>query len=132
MKAIKNIALVDDDEVYVFLTKKVIESTNLVDWVKVFKNGLQALNYLKENIDKPDSLPEIILLDLSMPVMDGWQFLEEWVTVNPKIGKKITIYICTSSISPVDISMAKEINEISDIIFKPITKEKLIDIIKNL
>ena len=132
MKAIKNIGLVDDDEVYVFLTKKVIESTNLIDLIKVFKNGLQALNYLKENFDKPDSLPEIILLDLSMPVMDGWQFLEEWVKMKPKIGKKITIYLCTSSISPVDILRAKEIAEVTDIIFKPITKEKLIDIIKNL
>ena len=132
MKAIKSIGLVDDDEVYVFLTKKVIEITNLIDLIIVFKNGLQALNYLKENFDKPDSLPEIILLDLSMPVMDGWQFLEEWVKLKPKIGKKITIYLSTSSISPVDILRAKEIAEVTDIIFKPITIEKLIDIIKNL
>jgi CheY-like chemotaxis protein len=67
-----------------------------------------------------------------MPVMDGWQFLEEWVKLKPKIGKKITIYLSTSSISPVDILRAKEIAEVTDIIFKPITIEKLIDIIKNL
>jgi hypothetical protein len=132
MSPIKTLTLVDDDDVFVFLTTKAIEQTNLVDLIKVFGNGLDALNFLKENKNNVDALPEIILLDLSMPIMNGWQFLEEYTKLNPTIGKKITIYICSSSISPDDVTRAKTISEVSDYIIKPITKDKLIDLIKKL
>lgn len=132
MKDMKTLTLIDDDDIFVFLTKKTIQLTNLVDLIKVFGNGLDAINYLKENHDKPELLPEIILLDLSMPIMNGWQFLEEFTKINPSMGKKITIYICSSSISHDDISRARSINEVSDYIIKPITKDKLIDLIKHL
>lgn len=132
MNTIKTLTLVDDDDVFVFLTTKAIEQTNLVDLIKVFGNGLDAINFLKENKNNVDALPEIILLDLSMPIMNGWQFLEEYTKLNPTIGKKITIYICSSSISPDDVTRAKSISEVSDYIIKPITKDKLIDLIKKL
>lgn len=128
----KTVTLVDDDELFVFLTKKIIEQTNIIDLIKVFGNGLDALDFLRENKDRPNLLPEIILLDLSMPVMDGWQFLEEFAFLNPFIGKKITIYICSSSISPDDIARAKTINEVTDYIIKPITKEKLLELLKKI
>ena len=130
MTTLKTLTLVDDDDIFVFLTTKIIEQTNLVDLIKVFGNGLDALNFLKENKNNVDALPDIILLDLSMPIMNGWQFLEEYNKLNPTIGKKITIYICSSSISPDDITRAKTISEVSDYIIKPITKDKLIDLIK--
>jgi CheY-like chemotaxis protein len=132
MSKIKTLSLIDDDDVFVFLTTKAIEQTNLVDLIKVFGNGLDALDFLKENINNVEALPEIILLDLSMPIMNGWQFLEEFTKLNPTIGKKITIYICSSSISPDDIARAKNINEVSDYIIKPITKDKLIDLLKEI
>ncbi|MVO10272.1 response regulator [Flavobacterium sp. TP390] len=132
MKHIKNLTLVDDDDVFVFLTKKTIEQTHLVDLIRVFNNGMDALNFLKENKDNSAELPEIIFLDLSMPIMNGWQFLEEYTKLNPYIGKKISIYICSSSISQDDITRAKAINEVTDYIIKPIAKTKLIDVIKNL
>lgn len=132
MKAKKSLTLVDDDEVFVFLTRKTIEQSNLVELIKIFSNGLDALNFLQENKDNPEALPEIILLDLSMPIMNGWQFLDEFTKLNPKIGKEITIYICTSSISPDDIRRANSINEVSDYIIKPVTTDKLMNILKNL
>lgn len=131
MTTLKTLTLVDDDDIFVFLTTKIIEQTNLVDLIKGFGNGLDAINFLKENKNNVDALPDIILLDLSMPIMNGWQFLEEYNKLNPTIGKKITIYICSSSISPDDITRAKTISEVSDYIIKPITKDKLIDLIKD-
>ena len=131
MTTLKTLTLVDDDDIFVFLTTKIIEQTNLVDLIKVFGNGLDAINFLKENKNNVDALPDIILLDLNMPIMNGWQFLEEYNKLNPTIGKKITIYICSSSISPDDITRAKTISEVSDYIIKPITKDKLIDLIKD-
>ena len=130
MTTLKTLTLVDDDDISVFLTTKIIEQTNLVDLIKVFGNGLDAINFLKENKNNVDALPDIILLDLNMPIMNGWQFLEKYNKLNPTIGKKITIYICSSSISPDDITRAKTISEVSDYIIKPITKDKLIDLIK--
>lgn len=132
MNKVKHIALVDDDDIYVFLTKRVIESTHLVDLLKVFDNGIDALNFLIENKNNLDALPEIILLDINMPIMNGWQFLEEYTKLNPTIGKKITIYLCSSSIMPIDIARAKSISEVSDFIIKPLSLDKLRDIIKKL
>lgn len=132
MNRIKQFTLVDDDDLFVFLVTKAIEQTNLVDLIKIFGNGLDALNFLKENKNNVDALPEIILLDLNMPIMNGWQFLEEFTKLNPTIGKKIVIYICSSSISPDDVERAKLISEVSDYIIKPVTKDKLLNILKQL
>jgi len=132
MSSIRTLSIIDDDEIFVFLAKKAIEQTNLINLIKVFGNGLDAINFLKENIDNPASLPEIILLDISMPIMDGWEFLEEYLLFMPKLSVKITIYIVSSSISPFDIVKSKSISAVTDFIIKPITKEKLIDIIKSL
>ncbi|MES2239616.1 MAG: response regulator [Bacteroidota bacterium] len=132
MKTIKNMTLIDDDDIFVFLTKKAIQTTNLVELIKVFGNGLDAINFLKDNCNDLSVLPEVILLDLSMPIMDGWQFLDEFIKLVPKIDKKITIYICSSSISPSDVLLAKNNNLVSDYIIKPVSKEKLIELIKGL
>lgn len=132
MTKINQLTLVDDDELFVYLTIKSIKQTNLVDDIQVFGNGLDALNFLKENIANTKVLPEVMLLDLSMPIMNGWQFLEEYTKLNPSLGKKITIYICSSSISPDDIARSKTINAVSDYIIKPLTKDKLIAMVKQL
>lgn len=132
MNQTKKLTLIDDDKIFIFLTRKAIEKTNLIDQIKVFDNGLDALNFLKENINQVEILPEIILLDLNMPIMDGWQFLEEYALLHPSIGKKITIYICSSSISLEDINRAKAINEVTDYIIKPISKDRLIEVIKEI
>lgn len=129
MKQIELLALVDDDDTFIFITKKIIEKTNHVKEVKVFNNGLDALNYLKDNLNTQYKLPEIIFLDLSMPIMDGWQFLDEFTSIESNNIKKIIIYICSSSISPHDILKAKKISAVSDYIIKPVTKDKFTEII---
>ncbi len=127
-KTIKNLFIVDDDDVYVMLTKRTIKSTNQVEKTSVFENGLDAINFLKENAGNPDLLPEIILLDLTMPIMDGWQFLDEFILLKPKIAHSIKIYIVSSSISPYDRSKALRMAEVSEFIIKPISSEKLLEI----
>lgn len=108
-------ALVDNDELFVLLTKRIISRTDLVDHLQVYKNGLDAINYLTLNSNNPDALPEIILLDLSMPILNGWQFLEAYSKIVSSIEKKITIYIYSSSISPDDFSRSKLIKEVAAI-----------------
>lgn len=132
MKLIKNLFFVDDDELFIFLTTKTIMETNLVEQVNDFSNGLDILNYLKDNAQNSEMLPEVILLDLNMPIMDGWQFLERYALLIPNIQKKIAVYVLSSSIYPEDIERAKALDTVSDYIIKPITKEKMVEILINL
>ncbi len=130
MKPALSVFLVDDDKLFVFLTKKTINATKLVSDIKEFGDGEQAIEYLKEIAGNQDLLPDIILLDLSMPIMDGWAFLKEYVLLEPVIGKKIRVYIFTSSISPHDLERAKGIDVVTNFIVKPLEKEKFIDLLK--
>lgn len=132
MEKIDTLCLVDDDNTFQFLTEKLIETTNLVDQVKIFSNGLEAINFLKSMQNNPEELPEIILLDIAMPIMDGWGFLEEFISLKPKLGKKIPVYILSSSINHQDIEKGKAIGEVTEFIIKPITREKLIEMVNSL
>ncbi len=132
MPKINTLYLVDDDDIFQFLTRRIIEETRLVGEIKVFSNGLRALEFLKSVQDTPEALPEIILLDLSMPVMDGWDFLEEYIMLRPFLGKKINIYVVSSSITPSDIQRAQSISEVTDYIIKPVTIEKFAEIVRSL
>lgn len=132
MKAIKSLFLVDDDEIFTFLTKRTIEETQLVDQIKIFSNGQDAIDFLERAAGNKELLPDVILLDINMPILDGWGFLEEFILLKPTIGKKITIYVVSTSISPYDFERAKNVSEVSDFVIKPITKLGLINILGSL
>lgn len=129
---LKNIILVDDDEIMVYLTKRLVAKTNLVNLSQVFGNGKDIIDYLKENFNNPDLLPEIILLDLFMPVMDGWEFLEEYSQIKPMLTKEITIYVITSSVSASDFDKAKNNKYVADYVVKPMNNEQFIHIMKSI
>lgn len=117
--------IVDDDQIYVFGLKKLIAINNLCKNILVFENGEKAINYITPIIKSKDQLPDVILLDLNMPVMDGWEFLEEFIKIKPHLSKKIQIYMVSSSINPADIEKAKRYEELSDYLIKPISVEEL-------
>ncbi len=74
----KKVYLIDDDDIFVFLTKKTILKVSEDVDVEVFSDGLQAITHLKQIYSKEELLPDVIFLDLNMPVMDGWEFLAEY------------------------------------------------------
>jgi CheY-like chemotaxis protein len=123
------ICIVDDDSVYQFTTTRTIEANKLAKKILIFSDGEEAIQFLMDNIGNSEDLPDVIFLDINMPIMDGWQFLEEYVTLKPDIGKKIIIYMISSSVDPIDLERAKKISDISDYIVKPINPEMLKDII---
>ena len=127
-----NICIVDDDNIYQFTMIKTLKSIPSTDKIIVFSDGERALNFLTENIDKENKLPDVIFLDINMPIMDGFQFMEEYVKIKPNVGKKITIYMVSSSVDPADIQRAKNISDISDYIIKPIKSGELRTLIQNL
>lgn len=132
MNLVQNICLIDDDDIFHFITQKVIERTGIVKNIRVFYNGLEAIQFIESALTFKEELPDVILLDLSMPIMDGWEFLEEFIYLKPKLGKKIIIYIVTSSNDPADILKAKSISEVTDFIIKPVTESKFVEMIESL
>lgn len=118
--------IIDDDKIYVNLVRKIIEIKKLSKNLIIFKNGREALEYFQKNLSSfsEDSLPEIIFLDLNMPVMDGWEFLNEFIKIKNELSKKIQLYVVSSSIDPRDLERAKSFNMVTDYLIKPIELKK--------
>ena len=132
MSSSLKVCIVDDDDIYQFTMVKTMKSLNLTDKIMVFSDGEEALDFMLDNLHNDKELPDVIFLDIDMPIMDGFQFMEEYVKIKPKLGKKITIYMVSSSVDPVDIDRAKKITEITDYIVKPITHDQLTTIVQEL
>lgn len=129
MKTIDTLYLIDDDDTYQFIVQRTLNSSNLVNSIKIFSNGKAAIDFLEATIDDIAKIPDVILLDLTMPIMDGWQFLEQYLRFRPRIGKKVVIYVVSSSIDPRDMQRAKSISEVTDYVVKPLSKSKLISML---
>lgn len=122
-----NTWIVDDDSIYVYGLKKLIGIKGINTRISHFINGQEAINALKKT-NEATLLPDIILLDINMPVMDGWEFIKEFAKIKPQMGKNITVYIMSPSLDLNDIHRAENIPEITDYIFKPIKMSHLIEI----
>ena len=119
------IGIVDDDLIYQFMLTRIIDRNNLAEKVIPFSDGEKAIQYLTDNKASPENIPDVILLDTNMPIMDGWQFIEEYAIMKTDIKKKVVIFMLSSSIDPRDIESASEISEISNYLVKPITLEEV-------
>jgi two-component system, chemotaxis family, chemotaxis protein CheY len=117
------IALVDDDSIFQFTATRLIESAKLARKILHFENGGDALQYLKENALNKDDLPDFLFLDINMPFVDGWMFLEDFVKIKSGFAKDIKIYMVSSSIDPRDMNRAKGFVEVKDFVVKPVTLE---------
>ncbi|MBG6187352.1 response regulator [Flavobacterium sp. CAN_S2] len=115
--------IIDDDKLTVKLMSILISKNEFCEEIQSFYNAQHAIDKLKQNDLEGGFLPDAILLDLNMPFMDGWQFLDEFILLSLK--KEISIFIMTSSIDPADIEMAKKYSVVKQYIMKPITAEKL-------
>jgi CheY-like chemotaxis protein len=115
--------IIDDDQLSVKLVSMLIIKNEFCETINPFFSPQIALDELKKNCRENKNLPDAILLDLNMPVMDGWQFLDEFNDLS--IKKEIPIFIITSSIDPVDIEMSKKYKMVKSYIMKPINAEKL-------
>lgn len=114
--------IIDDDSIYVTLIKKIIQTRHLCENLLVFKDGKQSIDYFEALLTHPDQdkIPDIIFIDLNMPVMDGWEFIERFSKIEHQFNKTITLYIVSSSIDPADIERAKSLSNIKDYLTKPV------------
>jgi CheY-like chemotaxis protein len=123
MKKIDLLCIIEDDPTHLFITKKMIETSGMVKEIMVYTDGKEAYDQLKAIFVSSKTLPEIILLDLNMPVWDGWQFLDEFIKI--PIKTKIIIFILTSSNSEEDKKQAERYNLDENYLIKPITLSEL-------
>lgn len=117
--------IVDDDEVYKMGIKRLIKRIDLINHVQFYENGKPAIDALLENKDDVLKLPDVILLDINMPVMDGWEFLEKFNSIKLQLVKGIHIYMISSSINPRDIEKAKNYEDVTEYLEKPVTLEEI-------
>ena len=121
------ILLIDDDEDDNYFHKMVIDEMNITEHVEVAFNGLEALDFLK-NDNNPT--PDLVFLDVNMPKMNGWEFLEEHKKLDEEHKAKIIVVMLTTSTNPEDKKRAEEYGEVTDFNSKPLTKEMLIVILE--
>ncbi|MEI6264207.1 MAG: response regulator [Sphingobacteriia bacterium] len=124
MNKIKNILLIDDDDIVNLINTMVIKLNDQDIEVRSAINGSVALSMLKESIvNESDHFPDLIFLDINMPEMDGWEFLEELKDIPENILSKCKIIMLTSSIDSVDIKNAKNNPMLDDYVVKPLNIE---------
>ena len=121
-------AVVDDDDIFMIIARKMIGYCAPQWSLKEFTNGEEMLNYIRKNLQEPANLPDIMLLDINMPVMDGWMFLQEYEQLKDKLSKPIKIFLASSSIDTKDTERAKENPNLVDYIIKPLTQEVIMKI----
>jgi CheY-like chemotaxis protein len=127
----KNVLIVDDDSVYNFLSTKLLEGMGFVNDIHTALNGQQALDLFNEYYSGTKNLPDFILLDLNMPIMDGFGFLEAFKRLDLPGKEKMKIIIVTSSNDPTDRARAKAFG-VSRYLSKPITAENLRAALENI
>jgi CheY-like chemotaxis protein len=127
---LNKILLIDDDPITLMLGKMVIKKAFISSEIDTARNGEEALEYFR-NFDKPNSeeslktKPQLIFLDLNMPVMGGWEFLDSFSTSEYSNYNHTKVIILSSTIDPADIEKSKKYSMVIDFLSKPISKEIL-------
>lgn len=131
MKIFDKVLIIDDDPIHNMVSSKLIEKAQFAHKTDKVLSGKLALQYLERTIEE-NTLPDLIFLDINMPLMDGWEFLDRFKDMKKNLGKEVYILMLTSSISPDDIERSQHHPMVFDFVTKPLSLEKLKDIQKSV
>lgn len=127
------VAIIDDNVVFRTLTKIAFENvTSGNSDILLFENGQEAIDYIRKYLDNQEEIPKLILLDLNMPVMDGWNFLDEMLPIQKSFNLNLIIYIVTSSSDEKDFERAESISEVKGYLIKPIGINQIAELIRSI
>lgn len=124
------IAIIDDDELDRFIYKKIILLTCPSYQIIDFANGVSALEYLNKNSQNASKLPDMLLLDIRMPFLNGWQYLEKYCELKPMLVKHTRHYVCTSSMERFDIDF--ESSDLHGYYMKPISPKNILKMVSEI
>lgn len=124
-RKLDSILLVDDDEAAIFLHKAIIEIIDCTNNIVIAENGEEAIKQLTEKIEGKYLQPSLILLDINMPRMNGWEFLEMYKRLSIHQKARIVIIMLTTSLNPSDREKAQNLSDVSGFMNKPITIDSL-------
>jgi len=124
-----SVMLIDDNEIDNLINQKMIEAASITQHIYTHTGARSAIEFLK-NIEKLEKLadqilPDVIFLDIDMPLMDGFQFLDEFEKLQDTTKNKCKIVMLTSSINPQDVNKSKEYAYVKKYINKPLSQENL-------
>jgi CheY-like chemotaxis protein len=129
----KTIMLIDDNDIDNFINERLIKAYHFAENVYVHTSTRSALEFLKNievtlNEIPADLIPSHILLDINMPILDGFNFLNEFIRFAPELRTKIKVAMLTTSLNPLDIEKSKSYDCVVKFIHKPLTEEELSDL----
>ena len=124
-----NLLVIDDDDINIFIIKKIVEKTGYNVDMTAKTNGQLAIDYVKEIIDTPN-FPNLILIDINMPVLNGWEFIEAYELLGNT--RKVDMYMLSSSVYENDIEKAKSYKTVKGFISKPLSIDRLIELLKGI
>lgn len=124
-------AIVDDDKIFTYGFKKLTGIKGLFDEILDFCNGKEAIDYLKDPTNST-RLPDVLFVDINMPIMDGWEFNDAFGEIKSLLPKNITVYNISSSIDIEDINRAKKNPLVADYLLKPLNEIYLTEIYHKL
>ncbi|GAA4104389.1 response regulator [Zhongshania borealis] len=130
MNKLKRILLVDDCKATNYIHRLVIEKYGCAEQVVDVNDGRQALDYLNTPIDGKYPQPELVFLDINMPVMTGWQFLDEYAKLSADHQAGVVVVMLTTSLNPDDADLAESRREVKNFSSKPLTEQKLSEVLK--
>jgi CheY-like chemotaxis protein len=129
-KKISLVLLIDDSEFDNLFHERVIRKSELVEKVVVKTSGIAALEYLKENLKEERNSPDIIFLDINMPGMNGWEFIEQYQKLKEESKSKVVLVMLATSDNENDIIKSKGYSAISDYKIKPLSQPILEEVIE--
>lgn len=124
----KTALLIDDNFIDNMINQKILINSDFAENIIVKQSCESAINYLQELVDANNALPEVIFLDIRMPIKTGFDFLVEFQDIQSPDKEKVKIVMLSSSLDPSDHKKVIEFNNVTDFLGKPLTGELLKDI----